>query len=363
MPEQTSASQLGQPVFTITYWGVTGTLTAPLRPPEVTDKVVGAITRLAERGRLADLRPGPGLEAEVRRLVEAELPFHLRSSYGGNTTCVEVQTPDALIILDCGSGFRELGIALEARWKVAPRDGGKGGRTAHVLVSHPHIDHIYATPYFAPYFDPANRFIIWGSAGVLESLGVLFNPTSELSQTYFPPTYDQMKALEDFRPVQAGAEFRIGSTRITTHALYHPGGCMAYRLENAGRVFVFATDNEHIEVPDPGLAAFARDADVLYTEGQYTAAEYEGCEGIGGDPPLSRRGWGHSSIEACLATALAAGVRELHIGHRDPRRSDEQLAHLDASLRQLARDELRRAGRPEDDCRARIVHEGLVVRY
>ncbi len=109
-----------EPVFTITYWGVTGTLTAPLRPPEVTDKLVGAIVQLAERGRLADLRPGPDLEATVRRRVEQELPFHLRSSYGGNTTCVEVQTPDTLLILDCGSGFRELGLALEARWQAVP---------------------------------------------------------------------------------------------------------------------------------------------------------------------------------------------------------------------------------------------------
>jgi hypothetical protein len=85
------------PVFTITYWGVTGSLSAPLRPPEVTDKVVAAIRHLVEHGRLADLRPGPDLEAAVRSRVE-ELPFHLRSAYGGNTTCVEVQTPDALLI-------------------------------------------------------------------------------------------------------------------------------------------------------------------------------------------------------------------------------------------------------------------------
>ena len=358
-----------EPVFTITYWGVTGTLTAPLRPPEVTDKLVGAIALLAERGRLADLRPGPDLEAIVRRRIEEELPFHLRSSYGGNTTCVEVQTPDALLILDCGSGFRELGLALETRWREVPPPPplsppvSGGGRSAHVLVTHPHIDHIYATPYFAPYFDPANRFTIWGTEDVLNSLAVLFNPASELSRRFFPPTYDQMKALENFRPIRAGADFRIGSTHITTYALNHPGGCLAYRLENAGHVFVFATDHEQLEVPDRGLAEFARGADLLYTEGQYTAAEYEGREGVGADPALLlRRGWGHSPIEACVVTAVAAGVKELHIGHRDPARSDESLARLDLFLQQQLRAELSRAGRREEDCRARIVHEGLVVR-
>jgi phosphoribosyl 1,2-cyclic phosphodiesterase len=347
------------PVFTITYWGVTGTLTAPLRPPEVTDKVVGAIEFLIERGRLADLRPGPDLKANVRRRVEEELPFHLRGSYGGNTTCVEVKTPDALIILDCGSGFRELGLDLETRWRSEPPGEA---RIAHVLISHPHIDHICATPYFAPYYNPANRFTVWGSRDVLDSLGVLFSPTSELSRRYFPPTYDQMKALEEFRTLEAGSEFQIGSTRISTYALRHPGGCLAYRLENAGHVFVFASDHEHAEGADPGLAEFARGADVLYTEGQYLRDEYEGRQGVGADPPLPRHGWGHSPIEACVATAVAAGVRELHVGHRDPARGDEDLARLEVYLQQIVRDELRRAVGSEANCRARLVHEGLVIR-
>ncbi len=231
-----------------------------------------------------------------------------------------------------------------------------------MLITHPHIDHIYATPYFAPYYDPANRFTIWGTQDVLNSLAVLFNPSSELSRRFFPPTYDQMKALENFRPLQAGADFRLGSTRITTYALNHPGGCLAYRLENAGHVFVFATDHEQREVPDRGLADFARGADVLYTEGQYTAAEYEGRQRVGADPALPRLGWGHSPIEACVATAVAAEVKELHIGHRDPARSDEGLARLDQFLQEQLHAELNRVGRGAEACRARIVHEGLVVR-
>ncbi len=345
-------------VFTITYWGVTGTMSAPLRPTQVTDKLVAALCLLAERGRLEVLRPGPTLAADVRRLVEQELPFALRSTYGGNTTCVEVQTPDALLVLDCGSGFRELGLHLEARWRAA---GPDVPRTAHVLVTHPHGDHTFATPYFDPYYDPANSFTIWGSRQVLDSLAVLFNPGSNLSKLYFPPTYAQMKALSEFREVRAGADYQVGSTRIRTHALAHPGGCLAYRLDNAGRSFVFATDHEQAEVPDRGLADFARGADLLYTEGQYTRAEYEGRAGIAGSPPQPRRGWGHSPLDACVQTAVAAGVRELHLGHRDPQRDDDALAGLEALARQQMREALRGAGRPEDSCRVRIPHEGLTV--
>lgn len=358
MNGQTSAL-LRPNVFTITYWGVTGTLTTPLRPAEVTDKLVRAVQCLIERDRLADLRPGPDLEANLRRRLEEELPFYLRSGYGGNTTCIEVQTPDALVILDCGSGFRELGSALAARWRGRPAGAE---RTAHVLVSHPHIDHIYGTPYFPPYYDPDNHFTIYGSPETLHNLGVLFDPQSEMSRRYFPPTYEQMKALKDFRPIQPGSAFAIGSTHIRTHALTHPGSCLAYRLENAGHAFVFATDHEQVQTPDSGLAEFARGADLFYTEGQYTRGEYEGRDPIGRSPAMPRRGWGHSTVEACIATAVAAGVRELHLGHRDPARSDEDIAHLEVFLRQHLGDELRRVGRAEDSCLARIVYEGLAAR-
>lgn len=346
------------PVFQITYWGVTGSLSAPLRPSEVTDKLVAAVCRLVGDGMLAGLQPGPGLEDATRRAVET-LPFHLRTSYGGNTTCVEVTTPDATLIFDCGSGFRELGVDLACRWQAA---GAAARRRVHVMVTHPHMDHTYATPFFSPYYDPANHFTLWGTREVLNSLAAVLDPDSSLSHIYFPPSYDEMKAIREFRHVTPGEEFRIGETRVRTLALNHPGGSLAYRLDCRGRSFVFATDHEQTEVPDRRLAGFARDADLLYTEGQYTAAEYEGKDGVAGDPPLSRRGWGHSPVEACVTTAVASGVRAVHIGHRDPRRNDEQLAAMDAAVRRLAVEELRKSGRPDGSCEALVPYEGLTVR-
>jgi phosphoribosyl 1,2-cyclic phosphodiesterase len=347
------------PVFTITYWGVTGTLPAPLRPAEVTDKLVAALHSLLEQGRLAELRPGPDSERAVRRLVEEALPFPLRSTYGGNTTCLEVQTPDALIILDCGSGFRELGIALERRWN-AP--GYTGPRGAHVIVSHPHMDHTLATPYADPYFDPRNHFVLYRSPAALKAMEAVLSPTSPMSHTFFPPDYNLLKALREHRVIDADMTFTIGSTTLHTFALRHPGGCLAFRLENAGRVFVFATDHEHPEVPDRTLADFARGADLFYTDGQYLDAEYLGKEGVMGEKPLSRQGWGHSAVEACVATAVAAGVRQLHVGHREPKRDDRDLARVERYLQALLCEELRRAGRTPDACRALIPYEGLTVR-
>jgi phosphoribosyl 1,2-cyclic phosphodiesterase len=347
-----------EPVFRIKYWGVTGSTPAPLLPAEVTDKLIHAVRLLAELGQLADLRAGPDLEALVRQRVEQRLPFSVRSTFGGNTTCIEVETPDSLLILDCGTGCRELGHVLEASWQQA---GASARRSAHVLLTHPHIDHTFGMVFFPPLYDPKNHFTLWGSHKTLDALTAMLDPAAPLSRVYVVPTFGHMKGLKAFQAVEAGAEFSIGSTRVRTYALTHPGGCLAYRLENAGRVVVLATDHEQPRVPDVELAAFAHGADLLYTEGQYTLAEYEGREGIGSDPPYSRRGWGHSSLEACVATAVAAAVSRLHIGHREPRRDDAGTAQLEQLLRQLVRAELHKQGRPAEACQALIPYEGLVV--
>jgi phosphoribosyl 1,2-cyclic phosphodiesterase len=345
--------------FAITYWGVTGTIPAPLRPDEVTEKIVHAIHQLAEYGQLSNLPAGTASLTEIRRRVEQYVPFHLRSTYGGDTTCVEVQTPDALLVLDSGSGFRQLGSALMRRWN-AP--GFTGPRAAHVLITHPHLDHTHAIPFADCYFDPRNEFTLHATAVVQESLRQVLEPGRPLSHTYFPPDFDLLKAIRRFHTIQAGQEFVIGSTHISTYALQHPGGCLAFRLENAARAFVFATDHEHPEVPDRGLAEFARGADLLYLDGQYLEAEYQGRAGIMGDPPSPRRGWGHSTVEACVATAVAAGVRELHLGHREPKRTDEDLARIQAYAERSLCEALQRGGRQANTCRVQIPHEGLTVR-
>ncbi len=347
-----------EPRLSITYWGTTGTFPAPLRPEAVTDKLVRAIKLLLEQGRLAHLPAESDLEAMVRCCVEESLPFHLRSSYGGNTTCVEVQTGDGLFILDCGSGLRELGAELLNRWQ-APQYAG--GRSAHILISHPHMDHTWAIPHIPVFFDARNHFTMHASAEVLRSIDALLAPDSPLSAIYFPLTQNQLQGIKARREVVPGETYAVGTTQIQTYPLHHPGGCVAYRIDYAGRSYVFATDHEQLQTPDPGLALFARGADVLYTEGQYLQSEYDGQQAVPGDLAQSRHGWGHSSVEACVVTAVAAGVRQLHLGHQEPRRSDEGVAEVEARMQTLLRETLRRAGQPHDACRAIIPYEGLTV--
>ena len=342
--------------FRIRYWGTTGTFARPPRPAELLDKLSAAIEELHRQDALSSLAM---LDADTRRKRLAELlPFWMRAGYSGNTTCVEIDTPDGLIILDAGSGFRELGIELERRWNDPE---WQGSRVAHVLLTHAHMDHTIATPLFDPYYDPKNHFHIWGPATAIDSLNFVLSPQSPLRTVYFPVTFDEMRAQNEFNTIEAGEELAIGATRVSTMALNHPGGCLAYRLRRGDRTVVFATDHEHSAVPDQRLVDFARGADLLYTDAQYLAEEYDGREGIGGGPGISRDGWGHSTIDAAVATAITAQVRHLHLGHHEPKRSDQQLAEIEQLAKRISRALLKKLALPEDLCQTRLAYEGLEI--
>ena len=352
------ATRMVQPwQFHVRYWGVTGTLARTLRPAEITDKLAAAIGCLLDKQMLDEIvrsRPDP---STIQRLV-ASLPVHLRASYLGNSTCIEIETPGELILVDCGTGFRDLGYDLERRWAA---QGSAGVRRANILFTHAHIDHIIALPFVDLFYDPRNHFTIWAPQNVLDSLDAIFRDRSALARVYVPTGYAEMSGIKEFRTVEPGNDFTIGDTHTTTCALNHPGGCVGYRLTRNGHSVVISTDHEHQEIPDHRLADFARGADLLYADAQYLSAEYSGQAGIGDGAPRSHVGWGHSTVDAVIATAVEAEVRILHLGHHEPRRTDTELRQIECLAEQLLRDQLIAAGRPVDACLVQMAHEDLAI--
>lgn len=348
---------MAESAFTLTYWGATGSLTAPLRPAEVTDKIVQAIQFLAANGSLARLCSAGVTQQAVRECLDS-CPYYLRSSYGGNTSCFEIQAGENLIIVDSGSGFRELGISLNRRWNSPDY---RGNRAAHVFFTHAHMDHTFGTAFFDPYYDPRNHFTFWASTTVKRSLDTVLSPTSDFSGVYFPPTYELMRGIKEFRDVKADMVYQLGDTRITTFALNHPGTCIGYRFDRLGKSIVLASDHEHKQTPDPTLVDFARGADLLYADAQYLEDEYEGRVGIMKERPVPRRGWGHSSVESFIASAVAADAKRLHLGHREPKRDDADLHRVERFAQEAMRQTLIAQGRDPNEIEVCIVREDVVV--
>ena len=71
--------------------------------------------------------------------------------YGGNTSCVEVNVNDHLIILDAGTGLINIGNELMEKYIASGLNSAD--RTpvkAVVLISHIHQDHIQGFTFFRP---------------------------------------------------------------------------------------------------------------------------------------------------------------------------------------------------------------------
>ena len=249
--------------------------------------------------------------------------------YGGNTPCTEVRTDDGwLIILDAGTGIRELGRELLQRSNGAPIQGD-------IFLTHAHWDHIQGIPFFAPIFGRGNHFTIWGSQSLERSVDKIVR--DQMSPVVFPVTFEELDATIDFRDLVVGTRCEGTGYEVTAFAVQHPGGALGYRFtEPGGRggALVYVSDNElspherYGSAPDwkQQMVEFVRGARIMIHDSTYTADEYE-----------NHRGWGHSTFNETVELALEAGVGTLVLFHHEPRLTDDMLDTCLADCRAMVK--------------------------
>jgi len=252
----------------------------------------------------------------VRGSIPAPGPDTIR--YGGNTSCVSVHTrTGGLVIIDMGTGLMHLGNTLMAG------AFGKGTGRATILLSHTHWDHIQGLGFFAPVFVGGNLFTVWGPGGSPEVL-------EQILEGQMDPNFSPLQSLKNF-----SAQFDIHSALcghsfdaegLTVTAREHPHGnatALAFRIEEAGRTFVYASDVGYGEAgPPPEAIAFYKDADVLLHDTTYRPEDQ-----------ATRRNRGFSSYEDAATAAVAAGVRRLVMFHYDQDYSDDDVDALCTAAR------------------------------
>ena len=255
--------------------------------------------------------------------------------YGGNTASVEIRAGERTIILDAGTGIIPLGRELARR------------RTLEVvlLFSHLHHDHTQGFPFFVPAYMPNARLHIFGPGGTPETLSHVLEH-NQSSET-FPVSLRDMASSKDIHSVRESqvivwdevgirlAESTAGldndAVVIRIHKSYaHPGGVYVYRITWRSKSIVYATDTEGYVGMDRNLVAFARDADVLIHDAQYSEEHYRGQ--LAGFP--STQGYGHSTVTMACEVAAASEVGQLILFHHDPAYSDEMVARMEVSAKE-----------------------------
>ncbi len=236
--------------------------------------------------------------------------------FGGNTSCVSIDTAAGkLVIIDMGTGLMHLGNSLMAG------AFGKGQGTAAILLSHTHWDHIQGLGFFAPVFIAGNQFNLWGPGGSPDALEAILE--GQMDPNFSPlQTLKNFSAKFDVASAHPGVPFEAEGLVVTARLHAHGGTtALAFRIEEAGRVFVYASDVGYPETgAEPDAIAFYRGADVLLHDTTYRPEDQ-----------ATRRNRGFSSYDEATAVAIAAKVKRLVTFHYDQDYSDDDVDQIVAA--------------------------------
>lgn len=232
--------------------------------------------------------------------------------YGGNTSCLEVRCGEQVIILDAGTGIRELGQILKNQMPLQ----------ASIFFSHLHWDHIQGFPFFMPFYAPGNTFNLYAerkTGGNLEDL-----LSAQMKYPFFPVPIPKSPSTLIFNDITANQEIILGDIKVKSFRANHPDGCLAYRIEYKGKVIVYSTDTEHTDVLDENLCKAAENADIFIYDCNYTEEEYQ-----------QRKGWGHSTWNEAVKISEKSGVKKLILWHHDPLHNDEFIDNLEKTVQEV----------------------------
>lgn len=247
----------------------------------------------------------------VRGSIACPSPDHV--VYGGNTSCLEIFAGDERIIMDAGTGIRNLGQEFI-------KDGVRKGT---LLLTHSHWDHINGFPFFGPAFMNNSRFTI--AAGHLYNAGGIENVlASQMSNPTFPVPLEALQATLTFEDFKAGETWGLGAgVKIITAPLNHPNGATGYRVEFGGKSICYVTDTEHvIGKPDQTVLKLIEGADIVVYDCTYTDQEFK-----------AKIGWGHSTWQEGVRLCKMAGARQLAIFHHDPDHNDDFMRQVEFDSR------------------------------
>lgn len=288
----------------VRFWGTRGSLAVAQTAASIQGKIARAL--VAAGGRVfAD-------EVEASGFVARELDFASGGTYGGATTCVEIEAgEEAFIICDMGTGLREFGIDAFRRCAAGH------ARVYHFFMSHLHWDHIGGFPFFGPAFDPGARIIV--HSGHADAEQALRRQQEEIS---FPVAFDWLRARIEFITLAPGEAYRIGAVSVDLIEQHHSHKSYGYRFtDDDGKTVVFSTDSEHRIDRMEGeadVADFFRGADLVICDTMYSLA----------DAVSMKEDWGHSSNIVAIDICHEAQARRLALFHHEPVYSDDDIQRM-----------------------------------
>lgn len=284
----------------IKFWGVRGSLPSSPMP----ERWVRHFESLLEDFLKSGHRDLAGIKTFLSQKTIPET-----GGYGTATTCVEAHSQQTQIIIDAGSGLRNLGE------QMMKGPAGKGQAEIHIFLTHFHWDHLLGIPFFAPHFIKGNRIHYYAVQPDLEEMVKI-----KFRKPLFPVSFESLPSSLHFHRLEARKTIQIRDMAITPYQLDHPDPCWGYRVEAGGKSYAHCVDTEGTrssrEALGPDLPLYVK-ADLMYFDAQYTLPEL-----------VEKANWGHSAAQIGLEIAFRESIKNVIFAHHDPGADVKQIQAL-----------------------------------
>lgn len=276
------------------------------------------------------------------RGVRGSFPVADRSflQFGGNTSCVEINIGDEIIILDAGTGIVASGDDLMEKYiSSSPNSEDRKPINATILISHIHQDHMLGLTFFKPMHLKSSNIKVFGSTSPDTNMSkclsnLLFGKTFPLDLGDIACKLDindivdsQAIIIKPNQPPQLVEKNEITPEEddiyITFYKSYvHPqDGVMIYKISYKNKSLVYATDKECYMGGDKNFIKFAKNCNLLIHDSQYTTEDYM-------NPHSPKQGFGHSTYDMAVETMKQTNAKNLVFFHYDPSYDDTKLARI-----------------------------------
>jgi phosphoribosyl 1,2-cyclic phosphodiesterase len=283
--------------LTVKLWGVRGSIPTPKNLEQERDQRISMLHDFVDSSFYAN--------KDIDGFLFNRFPNKIHG-YGGNTACIELNTKTTQIIVDGGSGIRELGYKIM-------RNKNKGEKKElHILFTHFHWDHLVGLPFFIPFYIPDFTIHLYAVQDELE-----YVIRTVFKKPFFPVPFEQLGAKIVFHKLAERKEAKIGDVKFTPYELDHPDPCWGYRFEHGKKALAYCVDNECYRISRKELGAdlpIYQNVDVLIFDAQYSFDEY-----------MQKVNWGHSSSHIGLEIAIREKIKRVYFMHHDPEANDEDI--------------------------------------
>ncbi|MCL1987890.1 MAG: MBL fold metallo-hydrolase [Firmicutes bacterium] len=241
------------------------------------------------------------------------IPYCQNSQYGGNTSCITLESKGQIIFLDAGSGIIRFDLEDEGNKDLFIKN-----RYFDIFLSHLHIDHILGLATFKYLWDPQSHVRMYtidrGGGTLKEQIFATF------ASPYWPIPIAVASDVECVE-IQKDIPFSLGFFTVIPFEAPHPNNTTSFYITDGQVRVVYLLDSEIAMLDDEKytkLVAFCRDADLVVFDAAYSPQDY-----------LTRKGWGHSTIEDGIKLARISGCKKMLFDHFSFDYNDSQIEALD----------------------------------